>query len=71
MQQDSVEKSFHFYDLAVSIQPDNPTAYYDRGVCNEMMKKVKEAVIDYRRAAILDTSYQSPRDALKRLGIKI
>ena len=70
MQQDSIEKSLHFYDLAVSVQPDNPTAYYDRGVCYEMLKKLKEAAADYRRASVLDTAYQSPKDAMRRLGIK-
>ena len=69
MQQDSLEKAYHFYDLAISQQPDNPSAYYDRGACSEMMKKLKEAVMDYRRAAALDTSYKSPKEALKRLGL--
>ncbi len=68
MQQDSVEKAFRMYDLVTKMQPDNPTAYYDRGVCNEMMKKITEAAADYKRAITLDTSYQSPRIALKRIS---
>ena len=70
MQQDSVEKAYRMYDLATKVQPDNPTAYYDRGVCNERMKKIKEAVIDYKRSLALDTSYASPKMALKNLGVK-
>ncbi len=69
MQQDSVEKAFRQYDIVVRLQPDNPTAYYDRGICNEMQKKLKEAVVDYRRALVLDTGYASPKAALKRLGL--
>lgn len=67
MQQDSIQKSFSFYDLAVKLQPDNPTGYYDRGVCYEMLNKVPEAVNDYKTAAKLDTGYASPKAALKRL----
>ncbi len=68
MQQDSVEKAYRMYDLVTKMQPDNPTAYYDRGVCNEMMKKIPEAAADYKRAITLDTSYQSPKIALKRIN---
>lgn len=68
MQQDSIAKSFSFYDLAVKLQPDNPTAYYDRGVCLEMMKKLPEAIADYKSALKLDSAYTSPKNALRRLG---
>lgn len=70
MQQDSVQKSYNFYDLAVKLQPDNPTAYYDRGVCNELMNKMPEAIADYKNALKLDTGYASPKNALRRLGKK-
>ena len=69
MQQDSAEKAFRQYDLVTKLQPDNPTGYYDRGVCNEMLNNLKEAVVDYRHALLLDTGYKSPKIALKRLGL--
>lgn len=71
MQQDSIAKSFSFYDIAVKLQPDNPTAYYDRGVCNEMLNKIPDAINDYRIAVKLDTAYKSPKAALARLKVKI
>lgn len=70
MQQDSLAKSFSFYDLAVKLQPDNPTAYYDRGVCYELMNKMPEAINDYKNALKLDPKYASPQNALKRLNVK-
>ncbi len=70
MQQDSITKSFNFYDIAVKLQPDNPTAYYDRGVCYEMLNKLPDAINDYRNALKLDTAYASPKNALRRLNIK-
>ncbi len=71
MQQDSIQKSFDFYDLAVKLQPDNPTAYYDRGVCNELLKKMPDAITDYKNALKLDPKYASPASALKRLNVKM
>jgi len=71
MQQDSVEKAYRQYDIATKIDPANPTAYYDRGVCSEQMKKIPEAITDYKQAALLDTAYKSPREALSRLKVKL
>ena len=69
MQQDSVEKSFRQYDIVTKLDPLNPTAYFNRGVCNEMMNKPKDAIADYRQAIMLDTAYKSPKDALKRMKV--
>jgi len=70
MQQDSVEKAYRQYDIVTKIDPGNPTAYYDRGLCSEMMDSIKKAIDDYRLAAALDSTYKSPKEALKRLRTK-
>ena len=70
MQEDSIEKSYRQYDIVTKIDPINPTAYYNRGLCSELMNKTKEAIADYRQARGLDTAYKSPKEALKRLGVK-
>lgn len=70
MQEDSIEKSFRQYDIVTKIDPINPAAYYNRGLCNEMMNKINEAVADYRQASSLDTAYKSPKEALRRLKVK-
>jgi tetratricopeptide (TPR) repeat protein len=67
MQEDSFAKSYRQYDIVTKIDPGNPAAYYNRGVCSELMDSVKKAVDDYRLALSLDTSYKSPKEALKRL----
>jgi len=70
MEQDSVEKALRQYDIVTQIDRMNPTAYYDRGVCYEHLKKIQEAIIEYKQAAQLDSTYASPKEALKRLNAK-
>ena len=69
MQQDSVQKSLHQYDIATKIDYMNPTAYYNRGVCWQIMDSIKNAVADYRKAIELDSAYKSPKEKLKSLGL--
>ena len=71
MQQDSVAKSMRQYQMAIEVDPRNPTAYFDRGVCMEALDSVKQAIEDYRHALILDPGYDSPKEALKRLKVKV
>jgi tetratricopeptide (TPR) repeat protein len=70
MQEDSFDKSFRQYDIATKISPLNAAAYFNRGLCNEMLNKPKEALADYRQSHQLDTTYDKPKEALKRLGVK-
>ncbi len=70
LQQDSTLKAYHQYDIDTKIDPTNPTAYYNRGVCSELMDSVKNAIEDYKQAVSLDTSYKSPKEALKKLKLK-
>ena len=71
LQDDSLEKAYRQYDIVTKVDPANSTAYYDRGVCSEHMNKLKDAVNDYRQAALLDTGYKSPKAALARLHVKL
>ena len=68
--QDSIEKAYRQFDIATKIDYRNPAAFYNRGVCSELMDSVKKAVEDYRQAIALDSTYKSPKEALKRLGVK-
>jgi tetratricopeptide (TPR) repeat protein len=69
MQEDSVAKAWRQYNIVTHIDPANPTAYYDRGLCSELMDSIRNAVADYKQAYLLDTSYKSPKAALKRLKV--
>lgn len=67
MQEDSTEKAYRQYDIASKVDPFNAAAYYNRGICNELMDSVTKAVADYRQALYLDSTYDKPKAALKRL----
>lgn len=71
MQQDSIEKALRQFAHVTQIEPNNPEAYYNKGLCNEILKKKAEAINDYRQAVSFDKDYQEPKDGLKRLGAQL
>ena len=70
MQQDSLDKAYRQYDILTQIDPANAEAYYNRGLCNELMGKKEAAIMDYKQAVVFDSEYEEPREGLKRLGGK-
>jgi tetratricopeptide (TPR) repeat protein len=70
MQEDSTQKAWRQYDMVTKIDPLNPTAYYNRGICSELMDSTRNAINDYLQAVRLDTGYASPKEALRRLKVK-
>lgn len=68
MRQDSFEKAARQFDLVTRIDPTNAGAYYNRGVCYEILGRKKEALGDYNQALELDPEYTEARDAVKRIG---
>lgn len=70
MQQDSLDKAFRQYDILTKLNPTDPEAYFNRGLCYELMKKEAEAIIDYKQALIFDENYKDPQEGLKRLKAK-
>lgn len=67
MQQDSLEKSRRQFDLVTKTDPTNPDAYYNRGLCSEMLGRKDEARSDYEQALTFDADYPKAKEGLKRL----
>ena len=70
MQQDSIEKARRQYDLLTRIDPADPEAYYNRGLCSELMGNKQEALADYRQAVVFDKNYAEALQGIKRLEEK-
>ena len=70
LQEDSLEKARRQFDLVTRIHPTDPAAYYNRGLCSELLKDTKTAADDYRQALIFDKDYKAAIEGLKRVGGK-
>ncbi|MEI8279932.1 MAG: tetratricopeptide repeat protein [Bacteroidota bacterium] len=70
LQEDSLDKAWRHFDIVTKTEPNSARAYYNRGLCSEMLKKKTEAISDYKQALVFEPKYPEAIDALKRLGAK-
>ncbi|HRO43813.1 MAG TPA: tetratricopeptide repeat protein [Flavipsychrobacter sp.] len=68
MQQDSLEKAYRQFDLVTSLEPTNAKAYYNRGLCSELLGKTDDALQDYKQALTFNEGYKEANDGVKRLS---
>jgi tetratricopeptide (TPR) repeat protein len=68
MHQDSLEKATRQFDFVTRIEPENAEAYYNRGVCKELLKRPLEALSDFKQALAFAPDYQEAKDGVKRLS---
>lgn len=68
MQQDSFEKAWRQFDLVTKIEPTNASAYYNRGLCKELMGQKQEALNDYKQALTFNTDYKEASEGVNRLS---
>lgn len=67
LQQDSLEKARRQFDHVTRIEPTNARAYYNRGLCSELMGDKDAAAADYRQALTFDEHYATALDGLARV----
>jgi tetratricopeptide (TPR) repeat protein len=70
MNQDSLEKAWRQFDLVTRLEPVDAEAYYNRGLCSELMDKKPEALQDYRQALTFNPNYKEAADGIRRLEVK-
>lgn len=82
LQQDSTQKALRQYDILTKITLDDPEAYYNRGLCHNILSeeaakagKKKEAedhrakaINDYKQALRFDEEYELAKEALQKIG---
>lgn len=67
MQEDSLEKASRQFDIITMVEPTNAEAYYNRGLCKELMKKYAEAQEDYQQALVFDAKNKNTKEAIQRI----
>jgi Tfp pilus assembly protein PilF len=70
LQEDSTDKASRFFSMAIQEKPDYAEAYYNRGLCYEIMGDVKKARDDYNQALVFSPDMPACQIALKRLPSK-
>ncbi|MBS1783462.1 MAG: tetratricopeptide repeat protein [Bacteroidetes bacterium] len=70
LQQDSIEQALHQFDIVTGINPTDAKAYYNRGLCQELLGKKTEALLDYQQALNFDRNNTEAEAAIKRLKNK-
>jgi tetratricopeptide (TPR) repeat protein len=59
------ERAFEDYTTALTLDPDNPSAYYQRGLLHEQLGNDRDAEADFARVLVLDPDH---RQAARRLA---
>ena len=70
LEQDSLQKAYDQFNIAIKTDPLFAMAFYYRGHSSELMGNKEAALSDYRQAHNMLPSYPEPMEALKRLGAK-
>lgn len=70
IQQDSFEKAKRQFEIVAEQDPANAVAYYNRGLCSELMGHKQDALADYKQALTFDEKYPEALEGVRRLGGK-
>jgi Tfp pilus assembly protein PilF len=58
MDEDSLDKAIRQFDIAIQNDPKYVEAYYNRGLCKEIMKDNKAALADYNQALSINPDFE-------------
>ncbi len=67
--QKKMEEAYRTFNLAMSISPKFPEAYYWMAKCQEALGQKEEARLNYQRAWGLDKTFTAAKESAERLGI--
>lgn len=68
LEQDSLQKAYDHFDLAVKVDQIFVKAYFYRGVAAELQGNLDAAKRDYEQANGMSPDWEEPKEALERLG---
>ena len=64
---DSLDRAMQQFNLNIEVDPTFYTAFYYRGICEEMKGDPENAIKDYEQALALEPGFDKAREALKKL----
>lgn len=67
LQQDSVEKALPYFRKAAQLDPKNPNAAFNAGICEEYLGNTAAARTQYEAALKANPNYAAAQEALKRV----
>lgn len=67
LQQDSADRALRQFDLAIKNQPDYGDAWFNKGICLELLEKPKEAQSAYEQAGVFLNHPPKVNEALQRV----
>ncbi len=68
MQQDSFEKAARHFDIVAKLEPTDASAYYNKGLCYELMNQKSKALEEYKQAIVFDKNYKEAKEGIQRLS---
>lgn len=68
LQQDSVEKALPYFRKAAQLDPKNPNAAFNAGICEEYLGNTAAARAQYEAALKANPNYTTAREALARVA---
>lgn len=68
LDQKKTVEAYRVFNLANTIKPAFPDAYYWMGVCQEQLKQTDEALLNYEKAYQLDKTFTEAKEAAERLS---
>jgi len=70
LQEDSTEKALRQFTIAIQEKPDYVEAYFNRGLCQEILGDLAKAREDYQQALTFNPDYTPASEALQRITKK-
>jgi len=64
------QESIDAINTGISLTDEDAKAFYVRGIAHEELGNVRQAYLDYQRAANIDPEWSEPREALARFSIR-
>ena len=71
MDQDSLDLAFEQMNILAGVQPQNPLAYYYRGLIHNAYGNFEAAIIDLQNSLNISSDFQAAEELLAKIQAKM